>query len=60
MVSGQAARDSVTEGMTKDVHRAALEGLKNSGNVGGKIMKGRIVERPPAGSDLPHVDGNDV
>jgi hypothetical protein len=31
-VSGQAARDPVTVGMTEDVHRAALESLKNSGN----------------------------
>ena len=46
MVSGQAARDPVTEGMTEDVYRAALESLKNSGNVRGKIMKGRVVERP--------------
>jgi len=46
--------------MTEDVHRAALESLKNSGNVRGKIMKGRIVERPPAASDPPHVDGNDL
>jgi hypothetical protein len=45
--------------MTEDVHRAALESLENSGNVRGKIMKGRVVERPPAGSDLSHVDGND-
>jgi hypothetical protein len=46
--------------MTEDVRRAALESLKNSGNVRGKIMKGRVVERPPAGSDPPHVDGNDL
>ena len=46
MVSGQAAGDPVTEGMTEDVRRAALESLKNSGNVRGKIMKGRVVERP--------------
>ena len=46
MVSGQAAGDPVTEGMTEDVRRAALESLKNSGNVRDKIMKGRVVERP--------------
>jgi hypothetical protein len=53
MVSGQAAGDPVTEGMTEDVRRAALESLKNPGNVRDKIMKGRVVERPPAGSDPP-------
>ena len=46
--------------MTEDVHRAALESLKNSGNVRGKIVKGRVVERPPAGSDAPHIDGDDL
>jgi hypothetical protein len=60
MVSGETARDPVTEGMTEDVHRAAVERLKNSGNIRGKIMKGRVVERPAAGSDPPHVDGNDL
>jgi hypothetical protein len=60
MVSRQAARDPVTEGVTEDVNGAALERRKNSGNVRGKIVKGRIVERPPAGSDPPHVDGNDL
>src|SRR6516162_2544891 len=60
MVSGQAARDPVTEGMTEDVHGAALESLKNSGNVRCKIMKGRIVKRPPAGPHASHVDGNDL
>ena len=50
MVSGKAAGDPVTEGMTEDVYRAALESLKNSGNVRGKIVKGRIVEGPAAGS----------
>jgi hypothetical protein len=57
--TSQAARDPVAEGMTEDVRRAALESLKNSGNVRGKIVQGRVVERPPAGSDPPHVDGND-
>src|SRR5690349_20888888 len=46
--------------MTEDVHRATLDSLKNSGNVRGKIMKGCIVERPMAGSDPSHVDGNDL
>jgi hypothetical protein len=45
MVSRQAARDPVTEGMTEDVLQgAALESLKNSGNVRGEIMKGTAVE----------------
>jgi hypothetical protein len=46
--------------MTEDVHRAALESLKNSGNVPGKIVKGRVVERPPAVSDASHIDGDDL
>jgi hypothetical protein len=46
--------------VTEDVNGAALEGLKNSGNVRGKIVKGRVVQRPPAVSDAPHVDGNDL
>ena len=60
MVSGQAARDPVTEGVTKDVHRAALESLKNSGNVRGKIAKGRVVQRPSAVAHTSHIDGDDL
>jgi hypothetical protein len=60
MVSRQAAGDPVAKGMTEDVRRAALESLKDSGNVRGKIMKGRVVERPAAGAHPSHVDGNDL
>jgi hypothetical protein len=60
MVSRQAAGDPVTEGVTEDVSGAALEGLKNSGNIRGKIVEGRVAERPPAGAHPSHIDGDDL
>jgi pimeloyl-CoA synthetase len=60
MVSRQAAGDPVTEGVTQDVSGAALERLKNSGNIRGKIVKGRVAQRPPAGARTSHIDGDDL
>jgi hypothetical protein len=60
MVSRQAAGDPVTERVTQDVNRAALEHLKNSGNIRGKIVKGRVAQRPSAGTNTSHIDGDDL
>jgi len=60
MVGRQAAGDPVTEGVTKDVSRAALEGLKNSGNIRGKIVKGRVAKRPSAVAHTSHIDRDDL
>jgi hypothetical protein len=55
-----AAGDPITEGVTEDVNGAALKGLKNSGNIRGKIVKGRVTQRPSAGSHTSHIDGDDL
>jgi hypothetical protein len=60
MVSRQAAGDPVTEGVTQDVNGAALERLQNSGNIRGKIVKGRVAQRPSAGTHTAHIDGDDL
>jgi hypothetical protein len=46
--------------VTQDVSGAALESLKNSGNIRGKIVKGRVIQRPPAGAHTSHIDGDDL
>jgi hypothetical protein len=46
--------------VTQDVSGAALEGLKNSGNIRGKIVKGRVIQRPSAGAHTSHIDGDDL
>jgi hypothetical protein len=46
--------------VTEDVSGAALEGLKNSGNIRGKIVKGRVAQRPSAGAHTSHIDGDDL
>jgi hypothetical protein len=60
MISRQAAGDPVTEGVTQNVSGAALEGLENSGNVRGKIVKSRVAQRPSAGAHTSHIDGDDL
>ena len=60
MVSRQAAGDPVTEGVTEDVSGAALESLKNSGNIRGKIVKGRVAKRPSAVAHTSHIDRDDL
>jgi len=60
MVSRQAAGDPITEGVTEDVNEAAPQGLKNSSNIRGKIVKGRVAQRPPAGAHTSHIDGDDL
>src|SRR5262249_48865283 len=60
MVSRQAAGDPVTEGMTEDVNRAALESLKNSGNIRDKTWKGRVAQRPSTAVHTSHIDGDDL
>ena len=60
MIGRQAAGDPVTEGVTQDVSRAALERRQNSGNIRGKIVKGRVVQRPSAGTHTSHIDGDDL
>ncbi len=59
-VSRQAAGDPVAKGMTEDVGGAALERLENSGNIGGKIVKGRVAQRPLARPHAAHIDGDDL
>jgi hypothetical protein len=46
--------------VTEDVSRAALKSLKNSGDIRGKIVKGRIGKRPSAGAHTSHIDGDDL
>ena len=60
MVGRQAAGDPVAEGVTEDVSATALEGLEDSGNIRGKIVKGRLVKRPPASAHTSHIDGDDL
>jgi hypothetical protein len=46
--------------VTEDVSRAALQSFKNSGNIRGKIVKGRVTNRPSAGAHTSHIDGDDL
>jgi hypothetical protein len=42
------------------VNGAALESLKNSGNIRGKIVKGRVAKRPSAVAHTSHIDRDDL